>query len=288
MKSTDRRAAAVASDPRAIKRRRRTKAEMQAIRDSIFDVLEAENPMTVRQTFYALTVIGAIPKNKAGYNTAKRLLAEMRRSGDVPYTWIADHTRWMRKPRTFDSMEEALRITAEAYRQALWSDSSSRVEIWLEKDALAGVVYPITDEWDVPLMVTKGYPSMSFTYSAAVEIAERHNHGQETFIYYLGDHDASGLEIDKKIVHSIGESLISLLRLDKASFQSAFPSPCSRTARPRCLGACGLCPRAAQGGRVALRAAPPHVAMEALTSSSVGDSLPRSPPAGLSARAAAS
>jgi len=45
----------------------------------------------------------------------------------------------MRKPRTHDSVEEALRDTARFYRKALWADADSYVEIWVEKAALAGV-----------------------------------------------------------------------------------------------------------------------------------------------------
>ena len=30
------------------------------------------------------------------------------------------------------------------------------VEVWLEKDALAGVLLPVTDRYDIPLMVSTG------------------------------------------------------------------------------------------------------------------------------------
>jgi hypothetical protein len=75
-------------------------------------------------------------------------------------------------PRTFDSVEDALRNTAAFCRKALWNEADSYVEIWLEKDALAGVVYPVTSMYDVPLMVARGYASLSFLYSAAEAINE--------------------------------------------------------------------------------------------------------------------
>jgi hypothetical protein len=83
-------------------------------------------------------------------------LTLMRRAGSLPYDWLADSTRWQRKPRTFGSVEEALEDTARLYRKALWADADAYVEIWLEKDALAGVVYPVTEKFDVPLMVARG------------------------------------------------------------------------------------------------------------------------------------
>jgi hypothetical protein len=78
-----------------------------------------------------------------------------------------DNTRWQRKPRTFNGIEEALQHTAQFYRKSLWADAGSYVELWLEKDALAGVVLPVTSMFDVPLMVARGYASLSFLYSAA-------------------------------------------------------------------------------------------------------------------------
>lgn len=194
-----------------IRRRRRTKAEMESVRLAISDILVVDHPMTVRQLFYALVVVGVIAKTEREYkNTVCRLLAKMRRFGEIPYSWLADATRWQRKPRTFSSMEQALRRTAQTYRRALWDDAPVAVEVWLEKEALAGVLVGVSDEWDVPLMVTRGYPSMSFLYSAAEEIMGRADHGQRTIIYYFGDRDPSGVDIDRSIIRGIGEALDSI------------------------------------------------------------------------------
>jgi hypothetical protein len=180
---------------------------MQAIRNALYRVLAADHPMTVRQVFYRLTSEAVIAKTEPEYETVKRLLAEMRRQGKIPYRWIADATRWMRKPKTYSSVEAALRNTARTYRRALWDEGESRVEIWCEKDALAGVLVDVTDPYDVPLMVTRGYPSLSFLHSAAESIVAT---DQRTHIYYLGDHDPSGRDIDRAIRQGIGESLIDL------------------------------------------------------------------------------
>jgi hypothetical protein len=187
---------------------------MEAIRDAIFSTLAGDHPMTVRQVFYRLAVDGTVPKTDAstGYGTVQRLLVEMRRSGAVPYAWIADSTRWMRKPRTFDSMEAALQITAETYRRSLWAESSDYVEIWIEKDALAGVVLDVTAEFDVPLMVTRGYSSLSFVQSAAAAINAR---DQLTFVYYLGDHDTSGLDISRTLEENLIEFTDGLVDFER-------------------------------------------------------------------------
>ena len=124
--------------PRTIKRARRSKTEMDRIRQAIHTTLAAYNPMTVRQCFYQLTTQGVIGKTEAEYKTTViRLLVEMRLAGDIPFDWIADNTRWMRKPRTFSSMEAALQNCASTYRRALWDNQDVYVEVWTEKDAIA-------------------------------------------------------------------------------------------------------------------------------------------------------
>jgi hypothetical protein len=182
---------------------------VEAIREAIVAVLAPAYPMSVRQLFYALVVAGVIAKTEAEYkNTVCRLTAEMRRDGTIPYTWLADATRWMRKPTTYSNVESALRRTAQTYRRALWDDAPIVPEVWVEKEALAGVLVEVTDEWDVPLMVTRGYPSMSFLYDAAEAIIGRAD--RRTVIYYFGDHDPSGRDIDRWVVQGIGEALDSL------------------------------------------------------------------------------
>lgn len=182
---------------------RRGKTEIQAVCAAIYQALKEDAPMTVRQVFYRLVSRGVIAKTEGEYkSTIVRLLGEMRRSGEVPFDWIADNTRWMRKPRTYTSLESMLRITAEAYRRAVWDNQPVYVEIWLEKDALAGVLMEETSAWDVPLMVTRGYPSLSYLHSAAEAIAAQ---GKPAHLYYFGDYDPSGLDIPRKVEKDLRE-----------------------------------------------------------------------------------
>jgi hypothetical protein len=102
-------------------------------------------PATVRQMFYALTVLGAIVKTEQGYKQVVYHLLKMRRMGIVPYDFLAENTRWMRKRASYTSLADFLERSQDLYRKAVWDDINVRVEIWTEKDALAGVVYPITD-----------------------------------------------------------------------------------------------------------------------------------------------
>jgi hypothetical protein len=181
---------------------RATKAEVEQRRDALFDIVRAMKPMTVRQVFYQATVARIVEKSEAGYNKVQTDLVYMRKEGSLPYSWLADNTRWQRKPRTFDSVEQALQDTATLYRKSLRADADCYVEIWLEKDALAGVVYPVTNMYDVPLMVARGYASLSFLHSAAEAI---NGLDVPAFIYHFGDYDPSGVNAAEKIEVTLRE-----------------------------------------------------------------------------------
>jgi len=189
--------------PSPTKRRRRSKTEIAHICDVMCELVREEQPMTVRQVFYRLVSQGVIEKTEGEYQrTVGRLLVRLRREGRIPFSWIADSTRWVHKRRSYESAEEALRITARAYRQMLWADQPVYLEIWLEKEALAGVVIEETDPYDVPLMVARGYPSLSFLYSTAENLAAQ---DKPAVIYHLGDWDPSGVDIARKIEHDVRE-----------------------------------------------------------------------------------
>lgn len=184
-----------------IKRQRRCRGEMDDIRELMRSILEERHPMTVRQMFYQLVTRGAIAKTEAQYKgTVCRLLADMRKDGSLPFAWLADNTRWMRKPTTYRSLKHGLRTMQQYYRRDLWNEQDVYCEIWLEKEALAGVLCEVTEEWDVRLMVTRGYPSLSFLHSAAETI--RHV-GKPAHLFYVGDRDPSGIDIPRVVESEI-------------------------------------------------------------------------------------
>jgi hypothetical protein len=108
----------------------------------------------------------------------------------------------MRKEQSFSSLERALEHTAAAYRRSLWDNQDWYIEVWLEKEALSGVLYEITNQWDVPLMVTRGYSSISFLHEAALHMEQV---GKPVIIYYFGDYDPSGVDIPRVVEDGIRE-----------------------------------------------------------------------------------
>jgi hypothetical protein len=188
---------------RPTRSRRRSKAEVAALKAALHDLIADEQPMTVRQAFYRAVVGGLVAKTESEYKaTVGRLLTDMRRNGELPFGWLADNTRWMRKPASFSSLDGFLASVASHYRRAVWDTQDVYLEVWLEKDALAGVLYEVTETWDVPLMVTRGYPSLTFLHTAAEAIQAE---GKPAWLYYFGDWDPSGVHIPRKVEQDLRE-----------------------------------------------------------------------------------
>jgi len=171
---------------------RATKAEMEERAAFLIDYAERHEPVSVRQLYYQAEVnhLPGIDKSENGYDKIQAQVLKLRRGGRLAYEHIADATRWMRKPRSHSSIADALMETARVYRRSLWQDARSYVEIWCEKDALAGVIFPVTAAYDVPLMVTRGYSSETFAFEA---VAAREHDERDYHVIYLGDFDRAGV-----------------------------------------------------------------------------------------------
>ena len=62
-------------------------------RQLLYDIVEEQQPMTVRQVFYRAVVKGYVEKTEKGYGYIQRDLVTMRREGAMPYDWIIDVIR---------------------------------------------------------------------------------------------------------------------------------------------------------------------------------------------------
>ena len=174
-----------------LKRRRATRDEMEARAEFLIGYAAEHGPVTVRGLYYQAEVAGVpgIDKTDSSYVKVQRQVLNLRREGRLAYGDISDATRWMRKPRSHNSIEDAIADTAKTYRRSLWTGAEDYVEIWCEKDALAGTIYPVTSVYDVPLMVARGFASETFCYEA---IAARGGDDRDYYVYYLGDFDRAG------------------------------------------------------------------------------------------------
>ncbi len=175
-------------------RQRRTNAELDVIDEAIITSLATENPATVRAVYYRVVSAGAVAKTEAGYDLVGRQLLKLRRAGRVPYSWITDGTRLVMKPDSWSRLDEMLADAAVGYRRALWHDQAVEVIVLSEKDAISGVIYPVTAKYDVELGIARGYSSETFTHSIAETIRSNDAMSKTTYVYQLGDHDPSGVD----------------------------------------------------------------------------------------------
>lgn len=161
------------------------------------DTIEAEKPLTVRGCLYRTVVRGLVPgTDDASYNRVQRLVLKLRRKGFVPYGWISDSSRRRLKTSSWSGLEDFADTAAEAYRKDLWSRQALHIEVFTEKDAMTGVLHPVTSMFDLHLNVIRGQVSETFVW----EIAEQWREIKKPILaLYLGDHDPSGLNIEASL-----------------------------------------------------------------------------------------
>jgi hypothetical protein len=181
-----------------IKRTRRTRAEMEALDAALVEIVEQFSPVTVRQAFYQAVNRGLVPKSESkGYRVVQRRLVALRGSGTIPYGYIVDGTRYVHGYRRYDDLAEFTTYAAGLYRKDYWATSEVNVEVWLEKDALKGVLAPtVVNECGLGLHVTRGFASITYLQEAAEQIEAD---GRPTYVYVLTDFDPSGVSIAEKV-----------------------------------------------------------------------------------------
>jgi hypothetical protein len=186
--------------------KRRTKDEIACLDAMIMFISEKYDRFTVRQIYYqAASIYGIVPKTDNGYDRIADRSVMLRRGRAIPFWKFSDNTRWMMKPETWDTKEEMLRHAADGFRMNLWRGHNQRCEIWLEKDALAGVIADTTEKYDVPLMVSRGFSSVTFLEDMGRQIREHKQRGVKTTIFLMYDFDASGQIAARKIGEGLQE-----------------------------------------------------------------------------------
>jgi hypothetical protein len=190
----------------SIKRVRRTKADIDDIKNDILAILKADNPMTVRQVFYQLVVRGMLEKTEQQYQgTVIRLLTDMRMDGSIHFSWIVDESRRTRQTQTFANVADAVRETAKFYRRSALRECSDYIEIWCEKEALSGIIWDAASDYDVPVVVSKGMPSLTQVFGSFQDIYRAAEAEKNSFIYQFGDHDPSGVLIPQALERRLNE-----------------------------------------------------------------------------------
>lgn len=162
-------------------------------------VAEYKGRVSVRQLYYRLVAADLILNNDSSYKRIQSLITEARYAGLIDWSAVEDRNREAEKAREWSSVRAAFDELIERFRKDRWKDQTYYVEIWVEKAALAGVLWPIAKDYHVVMMVNRGYSSASAMKESADRIKAHARAGKKCVILYIGDHDPSGLDMLRDI-----------------------------------------------------------------------------------------
>ena len=165
----------------------------------ILQTLEEYWPLTLRQIYYQLVSALIIENNLKEYSKLSRILTKARLSGFVSWDCIEDRARatlysggWINSEYF---IQDQTRDFLRGYRRDLLQTQDINLELWIEKDALSRICHKIAFKYCIPVIVARGFSSISYVYEAKKRILANHRNGKKTIILYFGDLDPSGWEM---------------------------------------------------------------------------------------------
>jgi len=193
--------------------------------------------VTLRQVYYRFVAMDLFPDSRKYVWTGRRwqahpagtknaepnykwlgeVINDGRMAGLIDWDYIIDRTRNLRYLTHFNSPEDALSKTADRYYRNLWEDQPEYVEVWVEKDALVGIVNQAATALDTPFFSCRGYTSQSEMWGAAQRIGKQLMKGRNVTLLHLGDHDPSGIDMTR----DIRDRLTTFIRRDQVNTLSA-------------------------------------------------------------------
>lgn len=189
--------------PASVRGKGRKTVELMGTVLAVFD--DFDGSMSTRQVYYQLVSRGAVENKPSEYARVQRLLVQMRREGLVDYGRVVDRTRAKHHRQGWDGVEEIMGQVAVQYRRDLWTDQRTIVMVACEKQALEGIFAEVVDAYGASLWILRGYPSVAFSYEWSTEIRTLTARGKKVEIAYFGDHDPSGLDIEREAFDALIE-----------------------------------------------------------------------------------
>lgn len=174
------------------------KLELTLIAETILDGLKSQGyTATLRQLYYQLVTKNIIPNSEKSYQSLSILITRGREAGIINWNAIEDRGRTC---NSF-SFEEDERTIFEGLEYCMrydyWQRQEHYVEVWVEKDALFGVIEKPCKRFLVPHMACKGYLSASAAYNSGKRFREALDNGKKCVLLHLGDHDPSGIDMTR-------------------------------------------------------------------------------------------
>jgi hypothetical protein len=191
--------------------------------------------LTLRQLYYQFVSRDWIANKQSEYKRLGSVINDARLAGLLDWNYIVDRTRNLRDLAHWASPESIIDAVASQYRTDRWADQPERVEVWIEKDALVGVIEGVCERNDVPFFSCRGYTSQSEVWGAAQRLIDYNRRGQKAIVVHLGDHDPSGIDMTRDIndrLYTFGadvEVIRIALNMDQVERYDPPPNPAKLT-----------------------------------------------------------
>lgn len=155
--------------------------------------------LTLRQLYYQFVARGLIPNRQSEYKRLGAIISDARLAGLIDWWAIEDRTRNLKGNTHWEDPGQIVRAAARGFRIDRWDNQRYRPEVWIEKEALAGVIEGVCREFDVDYFACKGYVSQSEMWTASERLGGYLGADQVPVVIHLGDHDPSGLDMTRDI-----------------------------------------------------------------------------------------
>lgn len=166
--------------------------------------------LTLRQVYYQFISRNWFPdswidpktnsaNNDRSYDKLGSIISDARRAGKIDWEAIVDRTRNVRSPAAWAGPEEIVAACAKQFSIDFWKGQPYRPEVWVEKDALVGVLEVACRPWHCAYFSCRGYTSDSEIWSAAQRLKGYATNNQTPIVFHLGDHDPSGVDMSRDI-----------------------------------------------------------------------------------------
>lgn len=164
--------------------------------NQIIEEYEAQGfVLTLRQLYYQFVARGWIDNKQSEYKRLGGIINDARLAGHIDWDAIEDRTRNIEKNTWWSGPQEIMGAVHQSYRIDLWEGQEYRAEVWIEKEALVGVIERVCRDLDVAWFACRGYNSQSEQWKAGMRLKHYARNGQTPVIFHLGDHDPSGLDM---------------------------------------------------------------------------------------------
>lgn len=173
--------------------------------------------LTLRQLYYQFVARGFIPNRQKSYKRLGGIIGAARLAGRIDWVHLEDRSRNLSKLQHFNGPQDALDKLASWYHVDLWKNQEFRPEVWIEKDALSGVIQGVCQENDVPYFSCRGYTSLSEMWRASLRLRRHHETKQKPYIIHFGDHDPSGIDMSRDIYDRLHKTFMGYCTFERVA-----------------------------------------------------------------------